>query len=124
MLRRVGHAAKPLDIVSGSVHLGCPRSHIGRLWNIRRAASSLRFEARKLHDLAPLFSFLGDDFAERGGSARKWHATQVDKPRLDLGIGEGRVDLSVEPFDDLGRRVPRSTNAGPSARLVVWHKLT
>ena len=50
-------------------------------------------------------------------------AAQVGKPRLDLGIGESRVDLLVELVDDLGGRVPRRANAEPRARLVARHEL-
>ena len=42
--------------------------------------------------------------AEVGGRARKHGAAQIGKPRLNLGIGEGGVDLVVELVDDLGRR--------------------
>ena len=41
---------------------------------------------------------------------------------LNFGIGESRVDLLVELIDDLGRRVLRSADAEPCARLVARHE--
>ena len=49
-------------------------------------------------------------------------AAQIGKPRLHLGIGEGRVDLLVEPVDDLRRRVLGRADAIPPARLVARHE--
>src|SRR6516165_2866735 len=73
-------------------------------------------------DLAPLLGFLGDQLAEVGGRARKHRAAEIGKPRLHLGIGEGRIDLFVELVDNLGRRVFRRADAGPEARLVARHE--
>ena len=48
------------------------------------------------------------------GEPGKHRAAQVGEPRLDLGIGEGRVDLLVELVDDLGGRVPGRADAEPA----------
>ena len=56
------------------------------------------------------------------GDLQAWHAAQVGKPRLHLGIGEARVDLLVEPVDDLGGRVLGRADAIPAARLVARHE--
>src|SRR5262245_5054099 len=66
--------------------------------------SSLRLDVRGSDHLAPLLGLIGDELAEVGGRARKSGATKFGEPRLDLGIGKGRVDLCVELVDDLGRR--------------------
>src|SRR5713101_5384632 len=50
-------------------------------------------------------------------------AAKVGKPRLHLGIGEGRIDLLVKPLHDLGRRALWSADAKKRARLVAWHKI-
>ena len=49
-------------------------------------------------------------------------AAQVGKPRLHLGIGEGRVDLLVELVDDLGGRVLGCADAVTKCRLVARHE--
>ena len=56
------------------------------------------------------------------GDTGKRRAAQVGKPRLDLGIGEARIDLFVELVDDLGGRVLGRADAEPSARLVARHE--
>jgi hypothetical protein len=60
-----------------------------RLWNIRPAGglASLHLDVRRPDNLAPLFSFVGDEPAEVGGRDDKRRASQVGKPRLDFGIG-------------------------------------
>jgi hypothetical protein len=35
----------------------------------------------------------GDQLSKVGGRARKRCAAQISEPRLDLGIGEARIDL-------------------------------
>src|SRR5262249_27573557 len=58
-------------------------------------AGSICLDACELHHLAPLLGFLGDEFTEVGGREREHVATQVGKPRLDLGVGEAGIDLTV-----------------------------
>src|SRR5262249_2467848 len=60
---------------------------------------SLLLDACELDHLAPLFGFLGDEPAKVCGRDDKRRASKVGKPRLDLGIGEGGVNLSVELVD-------------------------
>src|SRR5215469_5346295 len=50
-------------------------------------AGSIRFDARELHYLAPLFGLFGDELAEVGRRARKCGGAPLGKPRLHLGIG-------------------------------------
>ena len=47
------------------------------------------------------------------GEQGKHRAAEFGKPRLDLGIGEGRVDLLVELVDDFGGRVLGRADAEP-----------
>ena len=56
---------------------------------------SVRLRAREFDHLGPLLGFLGDELAEIGRRAGHHRAAQVSKPRLDLGIGETGVDLSL-----------------------------
>jgi hypothetical protein len=65
----------------------------------------LESRARELHHLGPLLCFLCEEPAEVGGRAHKAYTAKGSKPRLDLCIGKGRVDLLVEYIDDLGTRV-------------------
>jgi hypothetical protein len=63
----------------------------------------LRLEAGELDDLSPLLGFLGDELGEVGGRAGKYFTAELSLPRLHRWIGERRVDIPVEPLDDLGR---------------------
>src|SRR3954468_10357059 len=82
-----------------------------------RISSSARLDAQRLDHLAPFFRFIGDEFAESGGRARKDWAGELGEPRLDLGIGKARVDLVVERANDLGRRVPGRADTEECALL-------
>src|SRR6516165_12567331 len=64
--------------------------HYGRFDGI---AGSIRFDARELHHLTPLLGFFGDELAEVGRRAWKCGGAPLGKPRVQLGIGKGRVDL-------------------------------
>jgi hypothetical protein len=75
-------------------------------------------DARELHHLRPLLGFCGDELTEVVGRTRKRFATQIGKPRLDLGIGEADIDFSVELVDDLGGRVLRAADAEPGAPVL------
>src|ERR1035438_8936790 len=63
---------------------------------------SIRLSTGELYHLGPLLGFVGDQLSKVGGRARKCRAAQVGKPRFHLGIGEARIDLLVELFNDLG----------------------
>src|SRR6516164_924323 len=58
--------------------------------------SSLRLDVGGPDHLAPLFGFVGDEFAEVRGRTWQRGAPQFGKPRLHLGVREGGVDLPVE----------------------------
>jgi hypothetical protein len=89
------------------------------LWKIDSGSASLRLDVEGPDDVAPLLGFVGDEFAKVSGREREHVATQVGKPRLDLGIGEASVDLLVELIDDLGRRGLRCAEAVPNTPLVA-----
>src|SRR5262245_56221626 len=72
-------------------------------------------------DFCPLFSFFDDQPAEIGGRASEHRTSKIGKPGLDLGIGEGSVELLVELVDDLGRCVLRCADAIPCASFEAWH---
>jgi hypothetical protein len=56
--------------------------------------------------LGPFLGFIGDEFAKLGRRACNRRAPQVGEPRLDLGVGDARVDFLVELFDNRRGRVP------------------
>jgi hypothetical protein len=56
---------------------------------------SLRLRARELHHLAPLLGFLGDELSEPGRRHRHRHTTQIGNPRLNLRIGQARINLLI-----------------------------
>src|ERR1700694_3428865 len=51
--------------------------------------------------LGPLLGFLGDMFSEAGRRTGKYYGAEGGKARLQLRIGEARIDLLVELVDDL-----------------------
>src|SRR5262245_33491605 len=104
-----------------SVVLVAPRFAERNLWTI--GAGSLRFDVRELDHLAPLLGFVGKELAVVGGRARNRSAALFGKPRLDLRIGEARVDLTIELVDDFGRRVLGGAKSQPSACLISGHKI-
>jgi hypothetical protein len=71
-------------------------------WNVPQGCqgSDPRNVCRADH-FGPLFGFLCDELSKAGGRAWKHCATQVGKPSLQFGLGEARVDLLVEPVDNL-----------------------
>src|SRR5262245_7779878 len=92
------------------------------LWKVSLRVRSVRLDAGELDHLAPLLRFVGYELSKVGRRAWKGGGAQLGKPRLHLGIGEGRIDLFVELVDNLGRRVFRRADAGPEARLVARHE--
>src|SRR5262245_60660320 len=76
--------------------------------------ASLRLDVRGPDHLAPLLGLFGDELAEVGRRACKRPASQIGKSRLDLGIGETRVDLYVQPFYDLDGSVFGRAHAEPA----------
>src|SRR5215470_5703921 len=73
------------------------------------------------NQFAPLLGFVGDVLRELRRRTREHDDTQVGKPRLNLGIGEARVDLRVDLVDDPDWRVPGSSDAAPATRLETGH---
>src|SRR5262249_5333767 len=66
------------------------------LWKVSLRVRSVRLDAGELNHLAPLLRFVGYELSKVGRRAWKRGGAQVGKPRLHLGIGEGRIDLFVE----------------------------
>src|SRR5437868_14764284 len=61
---------------------------------------------------------------EIGRRAADRHAAQLGEPRLDLGVGERRIDLAVELVDDLARGALGRREPAPKARLVAGQEFT
>ena len=55
----------------------------------------------------PHFSVSSAMSLPKSAGEPKRGATQIGKTRLYLGIGKGRIDLLVEPVDDLNGRIFR-----------------
>src|SRR5262245_66224208 len=85
------------------------------LWNVGRGPPLLRLDVGRSDHLAPLLDLFGDELGEVGGRARKRSATQIGKPRLRFGVGEGRVELLIELIYELRRRILGRTKATPRA---------
>src|SRR5262249_62240268 len=56
--------------------------------------------------LGPFLSFVGDELAKIGGREREPGAAHVRKPRLQLRVRQGRVDVFVGFLDRPGRLGP------------------
>src|SRR5262249_13174502 len=87
------------------------------------AARSLQFDVRELDHLAPFLSFISDELAELGRRALKRRATHVGKPRFDLGIGEGGIDLLVELVNNLRGHGMARADTIPTASLIAWYEI-
>src|SRR5262245_28882497 len=87
------------------------------------SSASLRLDVCGPDDVASLLGFLCEEFLEVGGRTSKYVATQFGHPRLHHWISEGRVDLSVDPFDDLGRGALGHANTKPTGHLVAWNNI-
>src|ERR1700694_3383710 len=74
---------------------------------------SLRLDAGEPHHLRPLLGFRGNEPGEVVGRTGKDFAAQIDKPRLERGIGEAGIDLPVERDHDVGRRFFRRADPEP-----------
>jgi hypothetical protein len=86
-------------------------------------AESFRSDAGERHNLAPLRGFVGDEPAEIGWRARQHLAPQVGEPSLDLGIGEARIDLLVQPVNDCGWRGLGGADSEGGACLKARHEI-
>src|SRR5262249_12901086 len=84
----------------------------------------LRLDVRRADDFAPFLSLVGHQLAELGWRERERCATQFVKAFLDLRVSNRRGDLRIELINDGGRRVPRSPDTKPIARLVARQVLT
>src|SRR5262249_7540390 len=85
---------------------------------------SLRLDTCELHDLAPLLGFLGDERREVGRRAGNHGAAKIGNSLAHLRVGESRLDLVVEPVDDLRGRGPWCSDPKPSARLEARQDIT
>src|SRR5215831_1400564 len=75
----------------------------------------LRIDVGRPDHLAPFLGLVGDELAEVHGRACEYRAAQVGKPRVELAIGKGGIDLLVELVDDLRRRLLGRADTEPSA---------
>src|SRR5262245_65270046 len=87
--------------------------------NPSAVCGSVSLDARELDHLGPLLGFVGDELAEVDGRACRRDAPKVCKARLQFGIDEAGIDLSVELVDDLGGRVLGNANAIPLAGVEI-----
>src|SRR5262249_30057 len=69
------------------------------LWNMDRAAASVRLDVKGPDHLAPLLRFVRDELAKVGGRTDKRRGSHVGNARLHFGLGKGSVDLFVELVD-------------------------
>src|SRR5262245_49639744 len=83
----------------------------------------LRLDAARADHLTPRLGFRGHDASEVGGRARKRCTAEGGKPRLDFWVGNALVDLLVQLVDDVGGRVPGSSEAKRRTRFVSRDEL-
>ena len=68
-----------------------------------RMPGSLWLDARELDHLSPFLNFIGDEFAELGGRARKHHSAEVSKSRLQLMLA-ALITAAQRSMSDMGMR--------------------
>jgi hypothetical protein len=61
----------------------------------RAGALVSRFWHRRFDHLGTLLCICGDESAELGGRAGKYHVAEVRDPRLHAGVGEARIGQVV-----------------------------
>src|SRR5713226_3727395 len=89
-----------------------------------RVSASLRLDAGELDYLGPFLDFVHNEPTKFGGRHRHWNGAQIRKLCLHLGVGEPRVDLLVELFNDLVRRVPGGADPLPASSLISGQKIS
>src|SRR5215510_916443 len=70
----------------------------------RARRSSIRLGAGELHHPSPLLGLSCDKSAELSRGERHWYAPGLLELGLDRRIGQPRIDLAIEPLDDLAWR--------------------
>src|SRR5262249_22717823 len=83
----------------------------GRKRSICERLLLLRFDTRELHHLSPFLGFLGDELGEVGRRAGRYLTAEFRHSRRHHRLGERRVDLPIEPLDDLARGALGNANA-------------
>src|SRR5262249_2623439 len=84
---------------------------------------SLRLDVGRADHVAPFRGFGCEVLSEIGRRPGEWNRTKVQKPSLELGIGEARVDFGIELLDYPARCAFGRANAIPSARLIARQKI-
>ena len=110
----------PLDDVTLALNAGFAFGYVPIGFYRAGIAGSFRLDARELYHFGPLLGFGSNVLAKIRGWATERCGTEVGKPRLHPGIGQGLVDCPVEGFDNLCRRALRRAEAAPEARLITW----
>src|SRR5262249_56860566 len=86
-------------------------------------AASVRLDVEGLDHFAPLLDFVGDQLSAVGGRAWQRPCTHLGESGLEFRIGKSRVDLSIQPIDDISRRVFWAAHPVPCACLVASHEI-
>src|SRR6266404_7315266 len=70
----------------------------------------------------PFLGLLGEVLSEFGGRSNKGSGAQLRKSGLQLCVGDARIDLLVQPVDNLGACVSWSANTIPGTRFITWEE--
>src|SRR6476661_7590534 len=98
-------------------------------WAFRLFASSafiavlVEFGADIAHDLRPALGLAPDERREFLRRHRQRLAAFVLEARLEIGGGDQRAELRVEPLQDFGRGARRRDHAEPGHQLVARQRL-
>jgi hypothetical protein len=80
----------------------------------------IQSDASPLDDRAPLCRFITHHSGEAiGWPTQDFHASAVET-RANLGLGEGRIDFSIEFLNDLSGRADGRDDAIPERRDDAW----
>src|SRR5262249_24216943 len=85
----------------------------GKLWNVPWTCRSLWLDVGSPDHLAPFLGFFDDELSEVDRAHRHRHMAYLSHPRLDRGVDEAGINLTIERLDNLGRRTTRGDNTNP-----------
>src|SRR6476620_7753213 len=99
---RLGYLSAPMAGLSASIQRPASPGKAARKRSARM--DLLHGYADGVDDLSPFLRLIGNHLAEIRWRSRHHGSPQVCQSRLDVGIRQRRIDLSIEFVDDLRRR--------------------
>jgi hypothetical protein len=123
--RVVDQQARPARCENNHQHTGHPvRCRVASLIATTRRLSLPKLNVGSSDHSAPFLGVCLNELGEFGGRTWKRFAPYRGNPRLHPGIGEGGIDLAVEPIDNFDRRFLGRGDAEQGASREARQKIT